>query len=239
MNRAELRALLGVELSARLEGAGWTVIDPEPTSEFFRLAEFDSRLGPEFSGVALVDGAIADRDAPPLVVNAVTVGVAYEPLRRLSPLLADGLRPAALVCLRSALLAYDVIRDLDEAGDVREEDDENTEEEETWQRPISTAAAAAVVAEELTGLILRRGVPCAQRLAHVDVLLAELEEDPGSIDWRVPALLAAARRFDEATEALAAFVELEASGRETRYAYQLRRWIESDGDPDLIPSQPQ
>jgi hypothetical protein len=92
--------------------------------------------------------------------------------------------------LRSALLFYDLIRDLDNHGNVREEEDENTEDEEAWQRPIWTPMTAA------------------------------------------------ARRFDEAQDALAAFVELEASGQETLYTHQLRRWIERRGDPGLTPSEP-
>lgn len=237
ISSGELRRLLRTELSGRLEQAGWRLIDPEPTPEF-TLAEFDCRLDAAFSGVAQLGLQVPDTAGPPLVVITVTVGVAYEPLRCMWPLLRDSLGPAAQSCLRSALLSYDLIRDLDNHGDVREEEDENTEDEEAWQRPIWTSVTAAAVADEAASLILQRGVPCVERLADVDVLLAELEEDPGSIDWRVPALLAAARRFDEAHDALAAFVELEASGRETLYTHQLRRWIERRGDPDLIPSEP-
>jgi hypothetical protein len=237
MRASELRELLRAELSTRLQDAGWKLIEPEPMPEI-RLAEFDRALDADFSGIASLYCQRLDDDGPPVCVIAVHVGIAYEPLRRLWPLLNGDLQPARRNCLRSAILAYDVIRDLDARGEVRAEEDENTEGEDRWQRTISDAPAAHAVAQELAGLILTRGVPCVERLADVDVLLAELEEDLGLIDWRVPALLAAARRFDEATEALSTFTELNASGRDTRYALQLRRWIESGGDPHLIPTGP-
>jgi hypothetical protein len=228
IDRSELGRAARGEFSGRLEEAGWRLLEPG-LGHRFRLAEFESGLDPEFTAVTLIDCQTRGPDVRPLDVIRVATGVAFEPLRRVGPQLAAGLRPAVAHVLRSALVAYDLIRDLNQNGEIRREDDESTEDEEDWHRRIASAADATAIAEQLVDLILERGIVCARRLADVDVLLGDLEEEPGSLDWRVPALLAAAGRFEEATEAVSTFEELETSGRVTPYTSRLRRLIDSRG----------
>lgn len=67
---------------------------------------------------------------------------------------------------------------------------------------------------------LLRWTPCLERLADVDVLLDELEENPGYIHWSVQALLTAAGRFDAASRTLRVLGPLAQSDRRRRSGVQ-------------------
>jgi len=220
VSNSELGQQVRRELCSRLSAGGWRLLESRADTGF-DLAEFECRLTDEFTAVALID--CEDANAAPLVVNSAAVGVAYEPLRGLASMLEDYVRPARAHVLRSAIVAYDVIFDLDEHGNIRDEEDEPAAEQEGWRREIVSGPDAATVAQELADLILHRGVPCADHLAEVDALIARLEH-PGSIDWRVPALLTAAKRLSAAADAVSALEALE--GGPTPYIHQLRRLIE-------------
>lgn len=147
------------------------------------------------------------------------LGVAYEPLRRLWPLLGDYVRIAALT-------------DLPESA---------------CRMEVHTQGDVAPVAKQLAGFALERAVAFAERYTSVDALLeAHRDDESEGPNQVVPALLAAARRFEEARSALARYrpdvdvdVDMpEAKRRERRFVYQLTRWIDSGGDRALLPSAP-
>jgi hypothetical protein len=143
------------------------------------------------------------------------LGVAYEPLRRLWPLLGDYVRIAALT-------------DLPESA---------------CRTEVHTQGDVAPVAKQLAGLALERAVTFAERYTSVDALLeAHRDDESDGLNQVVPALLAAAGRFEEARSALARYrpdVDVpEAKRRERRFVYQLTRWIDSGGDRALLPSAP-
>jgi hypothetical protein len=222
----ELRAVLRHELCARLEPAGWTCLQEDRGA--FDLAAFVRPLdGGEFAATASVGRASRVPDRPPVLVTNVEVGVAYEPLGRLWPLLGESFR-GPLIAER--------LREDEEGGQLD-------------PLRVETNAQALDVAVELAGLFLERAVAFATPLSHLDVLLAALQDEGSdSVDFRVPALLAAARRFEEARSALARFAAELDDAQDTqdaqdardsrRLVRQLGRWIDSGGDPGLIPSEP-
>jgi hypothetical protein len=83
---AELRGLLRQELGVRLAPAGWSAVDAEAGSSSV-LAAFIRPLGGDFAATAEVWCASSVPDRPPVLVTNAFVGVSYEPLRRLWPLL--------------------------------------------------------------------------------------------------------------------------------------------------------
>jgi hypothetical protein len=197
----------------------------EAEDDGHRLAGFRFPLNEEFAATAEVSRAMSVPDRPRVSVTSVSVGVSYEPLRRLAPLLD---------LYDLAVLHQDV---WPEVGD---EDDED----ESGDRPlvIRTTDDADRAAEQLAPLILAQAVPFAERYMSVDALLAEflgeVEDDP-YITYT--AVLAAAGRFDAARASLAGLPVSRRSplNRSTRRAVrQLRRWVESGGDPSLIPNLP-
>jgi hypothetical protein len=224
----ELRGLLRAELTLRLGEAGWGAVDPAASS----LSEMDAFIRPvshEFASTLEVFSSAAPR--PPLRVTHVSVGVSYEPLRRLWPLLDR---------FGVSVLAEDV-RYVEEDGSIRDDDDEDDDDD--WQLEIVRAGDVPGAADELTRLMLDRALPFAERHASLDALLAEFEgDDPDDVHPTVPALLAGAGRFDEARAALDRSRPDEGFSDPTRsasrYARQLGRWIDSRGDPALIPASP-
>ena len=98
------------------------------------------------------------------------------------------------------------------------------------------------VAEQLAELVKERAQSFGDKVATVDVLLSRIG-DPVTeyFDVRRAAVLAAAGRFEEASRALDRLKpDPYADNRpaKDRTARQLRRWIDSRGDPALIPSEP-
>jgi hypothetical protein len=142
------------------------------------------------------------------------VGVGYEPLRRLSPLLGD-----------SFSLAH-----------MREDADELAGSLRTWPVTVNDSAHAASLGHELATTVSAVALPFAEKYSTVDALLDEQGDDA----LTTAALLAAAGRFEAAENALAAFEPRDETRRgrqqKERAVYQLRRWIENRGDL-AVPSE--
>ena len=98
------------------------------------------------------------------------------------------------------------------------------------------------VAEQLAELVKERAQSFGAKIATVDVLLSQLGGPVSEyFDVRRAAVLATAGRFEEASRALDRLKpDPYADNRpsKNRTARQLRRWIDSRGDPALIPSEP-
>jgi hypothetical protein len=217
---AELRERLRDELAARLVPAGWRPIDGEGDHSM-RLPGFVRPLSEEFAATAEYHCAFAIPDRPPVRITQPMFGVAYEPLCRLWPLLDDHVRIAAL---------YESVEDMPERARV-------------CRMEVHTKAEVAPVADQLAGLALERAVAFAEHYTSVEALLeAHRDEESEGVNMVVPALLAAAGRYEEARDALAhhrrATGMPEERRRERRFVYQLTRWIDSGGDLSLLPSQP-
>src|SRR5947208_2655741 len=80
--------LLRRELIARLEASGWALADSRHEDKGVLIRPLRP-LTDGFAATAEVDLVPASPDRPPVAVNDVSVGVAYEPLRRLLALLGD------------------------------------------------------------------------------------------------------------------------------------------------------
>jgi len=99
----------------------------------------------------------------------------------------------------------------------------------------SSSSARCRRSPALASVVLDRALPYAEHYASFEALLAAFgdSEDPGWVDLRVPALLAAAGRFDEVAAALDRYQPPRGSGplarQDRRTAYQLRRWVASRG----------
>ena len=188
----------------------------------FRLAAFRHPLDEHFTATGEVLSASSIPDRPPVWVTGVSVGIGYEPLRRLSPLLD--------------LYELEVFHETvwPEVGD------DGTRLEDPLE--VTTAQDAERTAERLARVIIERAVPFAEQYASLEALLAE--HSPGDGDrsqLTSAALLAAAGRFDEARRSLARLHVSERSQltrRVRRAARQLTRWVQSGGDPSLIPDAP-
>jgi hypothetical protein len=214
----KLRGLLRAAFAARLEPEGWQMLGGE--DEDLSVAAFICPLGRDFAASAEVLRTGHFPDKPPEVVTRLFVGVSYEPLRRLWPLLDQ---------FRVAVVREDVWPPMSD-----EEDDGVPGLEVSGPRDVER------VADELAPLILERAPDFARRYASLDVLLAELGGAERHMDIRHAAVLAAAGRSEEARSSLALWrppVD-RVLRRERRAARQLRRWIDSGGDPALIPVGP-
>jgi hypothetical protein len=211
---AGLRQQLRDELAAQLAPAGWCPVSNNDDYSM-TLAAFVRPLSDDFAATAEFTRALSTPDRPPVRITQPLLGVAYEPLRRLWPLLGDHMQIAALADLPESACGMEV----------------HTQDE------------VAPVAKQLAGLALERAVAFAERYTSVDALLeAHRDDEDEGPNQLVPALLAAAGRFEEARNALAHYrpdVDVpEAKRRERRFVYQLTRWIDSGGDPALLPSAP-
>lgn len=214
----ELRSLLRRELTARLEPDGWQPLSAEDRD--MTVASFAYPLRGEFAAVAELWRALVMPDRPPVRITQVMIGVRYEPLQRMSSLLGDRFRHGAL---------------WGEVGHLADRQCEPVFE-------IATHAQVADAADEIARLLRDRGVPFAEEHASVEALLAA---GSGHDDGMVPAVLAAAGRFMEARATLDAS-ESSMVGElvdpddqhHRRFRRQLRRWIDSEGDPALLPARP-
>jgi hypothetical protein len=217
---ARLRGQLRDELAACLAPAGWSPIDGEGDDSMV-LAGFVRPLSDEFAATAEYTRGLSMPDRPPVRITQPLFGVAYEPLRRLWPLLSDRVRIAALT---------------ESVGDM-------PERARVCRMEVHTQAEVAPVAKQLAGLALEQAVAFAERYTSVDALLeAHRDDESEGVNMVVPALLAASGRFEEARSALARYrrgLDIPEEGRrERRFVYQLTRWIDSGGDPTLLPSEP-
>jgi hypothetical protein len=219
----EVRNLLRAAFRARLQPAGWEMQETEDDGH--RLAAFRYALGQEFAATGELWLASSFPDRPPVLVTNVFVGVSYEPLRRLSPLLD----------------LYEVSV-LHEAVWPEVSDDEDDGENGEDALEVKTVEDADHAAERLAPLITERAVTFAERHASLEALLEECSDgDEDGPHLTYTALLAAAGRFDEARESLARLEVSERSEltRDTRRAARhLTRWVDSGGDSSLIPGSP-
>jgi hypothetical protein len=219
-DRDELRALVAAALAARLKPAGWVLLDrPRP----HRVAELVRSLDNGFEAtVAVTCGEGSLR--LPVLIDHVFAGVSYEPLRRLAPLLGDEFG-----------LAF-----------WHEEIDDELERpaDDGCLFEVASPADVEAVADRLAALILERGEAFARQYPSVDALLAECRDDHDEplYGTKASALLAAAGRWDEARDALQRSGpedgDREEDREDRRFARQLTRYIDSGGDPELVPNQP-
>jgi hypothetical protein len=221
---SELREALRAGLAERLAPDGWRRVGDDGRW-FVALVR---PVADEFVATIEVWQAGSVPDRPPVVVTYMHAGVGYEPLRRLAPLLGmfDLAVQSTLVWPHSF---------------AEDADDEDDEEEEFQHRKLRTLDEADQLAGELAAVARERAVPYARRYADLDLLLARVS-GPRCGTVRRAALLASAGRFDEARASLAQLAP-PAPGvhwmrDEQRAARQLERWIESGGDPALIPDEP-
>jgi hypothetical protein len=226
---AELHMLLREALGARLAPTGWMPDDGQATGpDSSCVGAFRLHIADCFAATASFSRAQSMSDRPPLWVTGARVGVSYEPLQRLWPLLVDRVPACELETGVEELLVP-----------PRE-----------VEIQVLRSADVAAAADELSGPVLEHAVSYAQRYASVDALIAahtedDDEDEDGEEVWGVsrvvPALLAAARRFDEARDALARYVT---HGRDDeRFVRQLTRWLDADGrlalpPPSLPPELP-
>jgi hypothetical protein len=244
---SELREALRAGLVERLAPAGWRLVGDEGD----RRVALVCPVADEFVATIDVWQASSSPDRPPVIVTFMHAGVGYEPLRRLAPLLGMfGLAVESATVWPEAFAQdedEDDDHDWDDEGDdeieeAEEQDEDAEDEDDEWHgRELRTVAEADRLAGELAAVALERAVPYARRYADVDRLLASVP-GPRSGTIRRAALLAAAGRFDEAKVSLAQVPPpapgLEWMRDEQRAARQLQRWIESGGDPALIPETP-
>lgn len=231
----ELREVLRRELVARLEGSGWRAVEGGAEHSFV-LVRLVRPLANGFEATAEVELVSRLPDRPPVLVSDVGVGVAYEPLRRLWPLLGDRFK---LSLLATSTRWPDIA-----GGEDEKEDEEDDHADEGALLGVASEREVPAAIEALADMILDRAVPYAERYASLEALFGALEddEDPDWVDIRAPALLAAAGRFDEAAAALDRYEPPGESDffsrQERRTAYQLRRWVTSQGDVSLLPRGP-
>jgi hypothetical protein len=207
--------LLGEAFLAELAPPGWELVDADATPSPISVA-LSLPVGPEFSAIAeLVGMETGSKDAFPIDLLGLNVGVGYEPLRRLSPLVGG-----------SFSLAH-----------VREDADELAGSPQSWPVTVDDSEQAASVGRELARLVSATALPFAEKYSTVDSLL----DDQGGDVLTTAALLVAAGRFDEAASVLAAFEARDETRRgrqqRERATYQLRRLIENRGDV-VVPSEP-
>lgn len=216
----ELRELLRDELAARLDPAGWHRVDGLG-DDSMKLACFTCPLGDEFAATVEYWRVMSVPDRLPVRVSQAMIGVSFEPLRRLWPLLEDQPRVTTV---------YQGIEEMPER--VR-----------CARIEVHTHDEIAPVADQLAGIALEHAVAFAEPHASVDAILGALGYgEAGPVNMVVPALLAAAGRVEQAREALARYggeMDLpEQKRRERRFVYQLTRWLDSGRDPSLLPSDP-
>ncbi|HEY1689498.1 MAG TPA: hypothetical protein VGF95_11625 [Solirubrobacteraceae bacterium] len=235
----ELRERVRSALSARLEPAGWRRVDRREGG--MKLASFILPLNHEFAATVEYRRAFSIPDWPPLRISQPTIGVVYEPLRRLWPLLEEHIRLASL---------SQSVREMPDAARL-------------CKIALGAQDEIAPAVEQLAGIALEHAVVFAEPLANVDALLDALGYGrPGKMRSVVPALLAAAGRAAEARSSLARYAaESEANEnqvnkspadegqadtdklpetrrRTRRFVYQLNRWLDSGCDASLLPPEP-
>jgi hypothetical protein len=198
------------------------------------LARLVRPLADWFEATADVDLVAKLPDRPPVQVNDVFIGVAYVPLRKLRSLLGDRFDRVLGTSTRWP--------DDEDWGEECEREGDQAEQASLLE--VGSAPEVAAATDTLSQLIFDRAVPYAEQYASLEALFAALndDEDRNWVDIRVPALLAAAGRFDEAAAALDRHESPEDSDffsrSDRRTAYQLRRWVSARGDASLLPLEP-
>jgi hypothetical protein len=222
-NGAHLRAAVERELATRLALDGWVAALPAWGSPI-SLAAFVRSVSADIAAtVQVMGGGVSFPARLPIVIRNVQVGVCYEPLRRLWPLLG--------VRYHLTLLA--------DPPDGREE-----VEEREWQLAVENADQVRLAVDEVVADVSPRAVVFAQGYPGVDELLAAFRSgsDPGWVRQEEVALLAAAGRFEEARDALERYRPLTGypeGDREARlFIHHVGRYIDSGGNPAIVPSEP-
>lgn len=233
-----MREALRAGLVERLASGGWRRVG----SDGHRLVALVCPVADEFVATIEVWQASSYPDRPPVVVTYMHAGVGYEPLRRLAPLLGMFGLDVHSTLIWPEPFDEDEDEDEDDHKDKdKDDEDADADAERCDGRELRTLADADRLAAELAAVALERAVPYARRHADLDVLLARVA-GTRSATIRSAALLATAGRFDEAKEVLARLPPpapgLDWMRDEQRAARQLQRWIDSGGDPALIPDEP-
>jgi hypothetical protein len=237
---SELREALRAGLVQRLAPAGWR----EGSDDGHSLVALACPVGDGFVATIEVWQASSYPDRPPVVVTYMHAGVGFEALQRLAPLLGvfELDVKSAVIWPQAAAEDEDQGEDFEEDEEEEFDEGEDNDDEEQWEgRELRTFADADLLAAELAPVALERAIPYARRYADLDVLLTKVP-GPRSGSVSHAALLAAAGRFDEAKASLAQLPPpapgLGWMREQQRAARQLERWIDSGGDPALIPEAP-
>jgi hypothetical protein len=180
------------------------------------------RLPEDFAAIVDVRGALGSGDARVEYVADLVFGLSFEPLRCLSPLLGD----------QFAMVQVD-----DAAESLGDDDGE-------MRLAVGSREEAAAVAAEIAAIIRDYDFTEIERAADLGALLESstaIREPHFAL--MVPAILAAAGRFEEARAALddvaveperTDLVDRMLATEHARTRYQLRRWIDSRGDESLL-----
>jgi hypothetical protein len=222
----ELWGSLREGVGQRLASAGWVVDDATgptvPGVSTFACA-FSRPVANDVVAVVVLEAEPDDYRPEAIGVSCLTVGVNFGPLRRATVLLGGW--------YSGCLLVDDTAWELVQEGDP--------------ELSIRSAHDVLRVADRLSAIVLERGVAFASRFASVDALIAELNraddpadigDDPIGVDLRLPAVLAAAGRFDDAHEALERWQPVGPPGpwldMNQQIVAGLRRWINDRGNTD-------
>lgn len=207
MKQRELADMLRLLMRERLEPEGWTAAEDASELAAFRWAlehgiEATATVGPWVHGLG---------EPSYLTVAQLHFGVAFEPLRRLAP-----------------LLGAEFDRSI-----WSEPCDDELLPEGTRELRLRTSEEVREIAERISGLVIDRGTHFASGYRTVDDLLRE----PYSA-LRTVALLAACERFDAAAASLEEWSPGPDDDHLDRVlARRLRRYIDAHGDPALIPAE--
>jgi hypothetical protein len=224
----EIRAVLRSLFAMSLAPSGWSPAVPASDSPV-DLAEFIRPIGGGVVATVEIGCVGREPDRLPVEISQVWVGVGYAPLQRLWPLLGE--------LYRLSLVWEPVWPPEDDEPSPREDEEEPS-------LAVSSAADAEAAVAQLTAVVLAQAPAVIEQHGTVEQLLDELRSDreDGSVDERTVALLAAAGRLDEARAELARYRPSTGSSqgdREARrFVHQITRYLDSNGDPALIPSQP-
>jgi len=224
---AELRALLRERLVVALAPAGWVAAG---RGSSFVLAEFVRQLDHEMAATATVGLATSVPDRLPVTLTDLLVGVSYEPLRALWPLLGDRYRLALL---------HESVSLTERAG----EDDDPRQEDEPGLNVASRPEAEAAV-DRIAALVLKDGLTVAESFSTREALLMEFGyvDPPVSVQQPAVAILAAAGRFEDARRALGCYRPVTGHRDEDRearrFVRQIGRYIDSRGDASIVPDEP-
>lgn len=211
------RDVIAGELLRSLGPDDWSIVNADETPRTILVA-LTLSISDDFAVVVEVGGfSTTHEGAFPVDLLRARVGVTYQPLRRLWPLL--GLH------FSLAHISSDAFK-----GSLRR-----------WPQSVENREQAVEFAAELAASLNGGAIRFAMEHATLDAMLADQRGDV----LTVAALLAASGRFDEADDALAAF-EGRVAGRDeerARAAYQLRRWIDRRGklalpSPRPVPRKP-
>lgn len=206
---SELWSAVVAQLTTVLAAEGWKPAEPPA-----RLADLAVGFVRPFGDGMVVTsqaGWSASRK-PPLRVQNLTVGVTYEPLRQMWPLLGGYF-----------WLALD--EEPIEIGD------------DPGMLTVTEPGQVASTVNHIVWLIAKRSPKMVAKFPTFESLLRSFVKED---DWplAVAALLAAAHRFEEAQTALSRISwDNNSDPRDRRAAEQPRRWIHSGGDPALIPNE--